>query len=191
MSIGLVAVGIVGLYFTQNANARISSMYQDELIPIKILGDAATQSEAMRANLLEYATMDSQSAKDEVKANIEDGKKCIKDDLTSFSKIPMDDYEIAFYKTSVGSFDMWLAIVDQFIKQVDSNNVQDALILYRINTSNYFDIFNSNINKLVDYSIKNAEQTNLATKAAEETQFRFMIIIVGIIVIICIYDIFI
>ncbi|MDR3590801.1 MAG: methyl-accepting chemotaxis protein [Negativicutes bacterium] len=93
MTIALIALGAVGLtgyYYLKAANTELDAMYDDRLVPIKLLNESRAYVRAMNGAVLELMLTTDDKKNQELKNFVDQRTKQVGDDIAEIEKVNMD-----------------------------------------------------------------------------------------------------
>lgn len=184
MLAGIFAVAAVNYYYNNKTEQRMSSMYEDGLIPIELLSDISTQSRANKSNMLELMITTDGAARQSILANIEKTSKAIDEELAEYKKGDLDTYETNQYTIIIENLKAWREILNQSIELTNSGRVSEAYSLYKATGNETFEGLQTDINDLVSYNIKLADRANSQNKAdSQSSSMNILIIVIAVIII--------
>ncbi len=120
--LGLGALSVVNL---QNDNREMTTIYNDQLIPIQLLGATGDSLYQMRGDVYKYLLLPDERAT--IKSDIGDDIAIINETMEKFSQTFMNTEETAQYAVFVSSWEEYQAAVAEVLALADTGDQQTAI----------------------------------------------------------------
>lgn len=146
------AIGSIAFFSLGTINGGIDSMYSNNLLPIRYLGETRSELFSIRGDVYKYTGTDDQSQYPELGRSINDSFKKIKESMNKFKEIASTDEEIA----EMQKFETYITKYEKDIRSSVIGQKADDAALAVIVTDNAGAV--TAIDKLVNINTKEAEE---------------------------------
>jgi methyl-accepting chemotaxis protein len=156
----LMGVGFVGIYSVRVLSHEMTTMYQDRLVPVQLLGEVRLLSKDSESKLLEVILATDANKQQIIIRNIQENTTRINKLQEDYKQISLDTYQ----KNKLSELEKELTDYRQarqeIIKLATSGHQNDAFVLYTQSVS-LFQKATELRRELIDYNKKLAETANL------------------------------
>lgn len=181
--IAFLAMGIIGYtgyYYLQMSSANLTTMYQERLVPVKLVNETATNVRGLLAATLELMVSKDLKKNQTLQKSIEDRSAKITTALADIEKMPMNTQgKDLVTKVQLAMENHHKAMAQVVQLAMNGKNV-DAYALYTQSVEPLTNNLTSSLRNLMDYYTAISEQMNKDNQAALQ---RAMTLMIGILVI--------
>lgn len=160
----IIVVGLTGYLYNSKATREIGVVYNDNLIPIKLLGQMRVNANANMANLLsmilEENPKDRQPYYDDLKKRLADTKELI----TTFKAGNLSADEQNYLKEYESSLDKYVVSRTKVINLALAGKQRAAWETYQNETCPLFNVYVKDIGKLSDINVDEADRKYIQSK---------------------------
>lgn len=173
----LITIGLTGFLFNNRSISAINSMYNDKLLPVKLLGQMSTNANANMANLLSMTLEEKISDKKPYYEDLQKRLADTKELLAAYESVNMDANEKAAAEDFRNSMTKYVESRTKVINLAMSGEERPAWETYQNQTSPLFNIYIKNLNKLIDLNVKQADEMYLQSKKDSATSTVMLLVI--------------
>lgn len=166
--VSLCAVGYTGYYYLQQADKSMDIIYDDRLIPVKLLNESRSHVRGMNSAVLELMLTIDAKKNQELKKYIEDRTTTVGENLAKVSKVHLDAKAKELLDKVNVSSQKYSNARGQVIELAMQNKNAEAYALYDAQVAPLADEFINNQRDLADYFAKLSEQSNAENNALLE-----------------------
>ena len=159
--IGLGAIGFTGYYYLQKSNAALDLMYDDRLIPIKLLNESRSNVNAMNGAVLELMLTTDVKKNQDLKDLIEQRTKQVGDNLAEVEKAHLDSKAKEMLDKVNAARQKYRDARGQVIELAMQNKNAEAYALYVAQVSPLAQQFTDNMRDFANYFSEISKQSNL------------------------------
>jgi methyl-accepting chemotaxis protein len=159
--VALCTVGYTGYYYLQEANKSMDTMYDDRLIPVKLLNENRSHVRGMNGAVLELMLTTDAKKNQEKQLYIDDRTKAVGDNLAEVAKTHLDSKAKELLDKLNVSRQKYRDARGQVIELAMQNKNAEAYILYAAQVEPLADEFINDQRELADYFAKLSEQSNV------------------------------
>ena len=178
-SVLMIFIGIVGYsgyYYNNRASVRMTSMYNDRLMPVKWLNNVISQTNANEANLL-YIINGDASTQSKYINDIGKRTKLFDTEWESYKKTNLDSFEIENLPIVEKNRTAFREVRAQIIDAAKSGNQELAVTLLNDNI-NYLRDEQKALKNLAEYNAKIAEEIHIKNNKDFDTSLKILLSIV-------------
>jgi methyl-accepting chemotaxis protein len=158
--VALCSVGYTGYYYLQEANKAMDTMYDDRLIPVKLLNENRSHVRGMNGAVLELMLTTDAKKNQEKQLYIDDRTKAVGDNLAEVAKTHLDSKAKELLDKLNVSRQKYRDVRGQVIELALQNKNAEAYVLYTAQVEPLADEFIDDQRELADYFAKLSEQSN-------------------------------
>lgn len=176
----ILSVAAVGYINLSNSNEELSSLYNDNLLPVQYLNDNRNQARAIEADI--YAiilNVNDKNKQQEKVADIQKRNETFNSNFDKYKKIDLDKFEIDLIPVLEENLKKYREGRDEVISLALEGKQNEALNKFS-SVETYLNGFQKNLTDLADYNIKYAE--NVKVHNAENTKSVSRLYIIQILV---------
>jgi methyl-accepting chemotaxis protein len=159
--VALCSVGYTGYYYLQEANKAMDTMYDDRLIPVKLLNENRSHVRGMNGAVLELMLTTDAKKNQEKQLYIDDRTKAVGDNLAEVAKTHLDSKAKELLDKLNVSRQKYRDVRGQVIELALQNKNAEAYVLYAAQVEPLADEFINDQRELADYFAKLSEQSNV------------------------------
>ncbi|HHY25338.1 MAG TPA: HAMP domain-containing protein [Desulfitobacterium dehalogenans] len=175
MAVFLGLVGFVGIYSANNLAASMESMYQDNLLPIKWLNAARSQTRGVEALTLELFITQDQSRQQEILQEIQERVVEVDTLLSDYSKTAMDAYEQEQFPKLMDELQIYRVERNEAIDMAIANKQDEAFSYFNANVVDNINVVNTLLKELADYNAQIADEEEIKSKSTASMTSKFMV----------------
>lgn len=165
--VALCAVGYTGYYHLQQANKAMDTMYEDRLIPVKLLNESQSHANAADGAVLELMLTTDAKKNQELRNEIADHAKKNNENLAIIEKSHLDAKGIELLGKVKAAQQNNRAARTQVVELAMQNKNTEAYVLYVNELSRLSTEYTDSLGNLADYFTKLSEQA----KAENDVMF--------------------
>lgn len=170
-----VLMGGLGLYYMDEINSRVDSMYTQEVVTIEAMDDAKSSLYRIRGDVLEHILAERETSMAELSNEIVQQKQRIEKRMQQFRSTRLSKEEERLADEFTTHFGVYIARVQKDVLGMSAGGQKDqAEQLARNESVEEFRKARESMNALMDYSVKRAERRNNNSQADYQTAFLFM-----------------
>ncbi|EQB88057.1 hypothetical protein M918_05830 [Clostridium sp. BL8] len=180
----ILTVAAVGYMDMTNSNQELSSLYDNNLLPVQYLNDNRNQARAIEADI--YAiilNVGNKSIQDEKLQDIQKRSKTFDDNFNNYKKVDLDKFETDLIPVLEENLKKYRQGRDETINLALEGKQSEALNKFN-SVQTYLNEFQKHLKELADYNIKVAEDTEVhnVENAKSVTKLYIIQIIISLIV---------
>ena len=177
MSIFLIIVGLLGYYYTRQANIRLASMYEDRLLAVKDLDNIIIGIRTNQANLLILTQLTNNLDKTHYINQISSQYKEILTFQEGYRHTKMDPYEVKYFNEYLKDYNYYSNIKKETIKLVKEGKPNKARDYYLLNIDVLGKLDNT-LQNLSNYNDKSANYIYIGYQKAAKRAYAFIIFLI-------------
>ena len=158
--VALYTIGYTGYYYLGQANKAMDTMYDDRLIPVKLLNESRSHANASNGAVLELMLTADAKKKQELRNEIADRAKKNNENLAIVEKVHLDAKATELLAKVKAAQQNNRAARTQVLELATQNKNAEAYALYANKLSLVTTEYTDNLSNLSDYFTKLSEQTN-------------------------------
>lgn len=158
--VALCAVGYTGYYYLHQANIAMDNLYDNRLIPVKLLNESRSNANAIDGAVLELMLATDAKKNQELTNEIADRVKKNNENLATVEKLPLDAKATELLGKVKAAQQNNRAAQNQVLDLAKQNKNAEAYALYVNKLSPLSTEYMDNLRNLADYFIKLSEQAN-------------------------------
>lgn len=169
-----ILVGGIGFYSLKTINTSMESMYNNNLLPIRYLGEIRNELLTIRGDVFRYIGTSNYSEYEELEGNILNSFKAIKEPLSNFKKSDLTDEEEKITSEFEGHISYYEKEITSAISEHKAGRINSALIIIDnagINRNRAIIM----LNNLVNIFTETAEKDELLSKDTYEKSSILML----------------
>lgn len=180
----ILTVAGVGYMNLSNTSKELSSLYNDNLLPVQYLNDNRNQARAIEADI--YAiilNVGNKSIQDQKLQDIQKRSKNFDDNFNNYKKVNLDKFETDLIPVLEENLKKYRQGRDETINLALEGKQSEALNKFN-SVETYLSEFQKHLKELADYNIKVAEDTEVhnVENAKSVTKLYIIQIIISLIV---------
>lgn len=180
----ILTVAGVGYMNLSNTSKELSSLYNDNLLPVQYLNDNRNQARAIEADI--YAiilNVGNKSIQDQKLQDIQKRSKTFDDNFNNYKKVNLDKFETDLIPVLEENLKKYRQGRDETINLALEGKQSEALNKFN-SVETYLSEFQKHLKELADYNIKVAEDTEVhnVENAKSVTKLYIIQIIISLIV---------
>lgn len=160
----VIIVGLTGFLFNNKSTRTIGSIYNNNLLPVKQLGEISVNANANMTNLLsmilEEKAQDRRPYYEDLQKRLADTKEI----LAAYEATPMEGNEKAALDEFKDSMDKYIQSRTKVINMALAGKGRAAWEIYQNQTQPLFKLYIGNVNKLRDINVKQADEDYIQSK---------------------------
>lgn len=164
--LSLGVVGYTGFYYLQGANASLNTMYEDRLIPVKILNDSRADIRATNGAVLELMLATDSKKNLDLKNFIDSKTKSVADKLADIEKSHLDTKARSLLTQVTTSQQKYRDARGTVLQLSLENKNAEAYALYVNSVDPLANALVDDMRALSDHYAKLSEEMNIDNKAA-------------------------
>lgn len=167
--IALLSLGIVsytGNYYLRQAAEDINTIYEERLVPVRLLTVNVAQLHLVNGAVLELMLTTDEKRNQELKNIINERTANVKENLTVIEKLHLDTKSTELLAKIKTSQQRYQAVRTQVIELAMQNKNAEAYALYVTSGEQLATEYAADMRNLADYCAKLSEQMNADTQAA-------------------------
>ena len=173
--VALCGVGYTGYYYLGQADKALNIMYDDRLIPVKLLNESRSHARGINGAVLEMMLTTDVKKNQELKDYIDDRIKKNNANLAEIEKVNLDPKaKELVVKVKMAQQDN-RAARNQVVELAMQNKNTEAYALYTTKLSLLTTIYTDNLRDLADYLTKLSEQANAENDVKFEQATKVLI----------------
>ncbi|WP_371363683.1 hypothetical protein SRRS_45590 [Sporomusa rhizae] len=168
MLIALIALGFVGAsgyYYLKEANRSLDVLYDDRLIPVKLLNESRSNVNSMNSAVLELMLTTDVKKNKELRDFIEQRTKQVGDNLEAVANVHLDAKAKELLDKVTVSRQKYRDVRGQVIELALQNKNAEAYTLYTTQVDPLTKEFTDNLRNLANYFSDVSKQSNLDNDA--------------------------
>ncbi|MBU2702748.1 methyl-accepting chemotaxis protein [Sporomusaceae bacterium BoRhaA] len=173
-------IGYTGYYYLQMSSANLTTMYQERLVPVKLVNETATNVRGLLAATLELMVSTDLKKNQTLQKNIEDRSAKITTALADIEKMPMNTQGKDLVTKVQLAMENHHKAMAQVVQLGMNGKNAEAYALYTQSVEPLTNNLTSSLRNLMDYYTTISEQMNKDNQAALQ---RAMTLMIGILVI--------
>lgn len=166
--LALCMVGYIGYYFLHNANKSMDVMYDDRLIPVRLLNESRSHARGINGAVLEMMLTKDGKKTQELKEYIADRVKKNNENLATIEKTALDEKGKELLVRVTAAQQKNREARNQVVELASQNKDAEAYELYINKLSGLTNAYTDNLRDLSDYFAELSEQA----KAQEDVMFE-------------------
>lgn len=187
--IAIISVGIVGYtgyHFLQQAAKDINTVYEERLVPVRLLTVNVAQVHTMNEALLGLMLTTNEQKNQELMSSINDRMTNVNENLAVVEKIQLDAKTTDLLAKIKVSQQKYQATRTQVIELARQNKNTEAYALFVTNVEPLALEYVTDMRNLADYYTQKSEQMNIDSQAAsaKATQIMIGILVVALLVLV-------
>lgn len=191
-SIALVAIGFSGYYYLHQSSLQMDVMYEERLVPVKLLVENVSHARALNSATLELMLATDPKKNQELRNAIGARMEKVNENMAVVEKMQMDAKTIDLLAKIKDSQQRYRLARSKVIELAMQNKNAEAYALYASNVEPLTSEYTDNLRDLAEYYFKLSEQMNNQNQEAAAKSLRITIgLIIGALVILGISGFFI
>lgn len=156
----VLLVSSLGYYYNNRACNDMDALYNQRLIPVKVLNENRTHLRANEANILYLTTTKNSSAKQKYIADIEQRGKKFSENIEIYNKNKLDQHEVETLAKLDDALEKYRDVRKTVAQMVLNGKSQEAYNYFVANNASFEDTATYLV-ELTDYNTKIAENINI------------------------------
>jgi methyl-accepting chemotaxis protein len=173
--VALCGIGYTGYYYLQQSNKAMDTLYDDRLIPVKLLNENRSHVRGMNGAVLELMLTTDAKKNQELQKYVSDRTKTVGDNLAEVGKLNLDAKAKELLDKVNVSRQKYREVRGQVIELATQNKNAEAYALYDSQVAPVAEEFANNLRDLANYFDKLSEQANLENDAMFERAMKMSI----------------
>lgn len=170
-------IGLTGYHYLQKSNTEMNKMYEERLIPVKLVNECATNVRGSIGAMLELMVTENMEKKQKLQSNIDKRTNLIKSALTEIGTVTLDPAGRELLANTEKSLDKQIQVRTAAVNLAQENKNKEAYQKYLSEVEPLTNELTGNLRKLMDYYTELSQQTNVKNKAEFDAAMLAMAVI--------------
>lgn len=174
----ILLIAGVGYFNMYNTNNKLSSLYNDNLLPVEYLNDNRNQARAVEADI--YAVILNTGNKDKQQEKVSDIEKrnsTFDDKFSKYKNVDLDKFETDLIPVLEDNLKKYREGTKEVLALALEGNHKEAMDKFN-SIQTYLNEFQNNLRDLTEYNVKDAEKVKAFNDANSKTVTKFYVVII-------------
>ncbi|BCJ93444.1 methyl-accepting chemotaxis protein [Anaerocolumna cellulosilytica] len=184
LMVGILCVGLAGLFYNQKSNKAMKTLYEDNLVIVQMLSDVRNYTRVNFANVLKLMTSTDAQYQKKTLEDISVRDKTITTNLEEYGKSELDEFEQELFSRVMGKYMDWTTVSGEILNYVQAGNSTEALNLFKSKGEVVFEDMQNDIKELANYNVNQSSDTFTTSENDARDSFNILFIVVAAVAVI-------